>query len=165
MKRIGLFVIVFFCISLLLHASGPRVLFIGDSITDGNWGNACGMPKPTAERSLWDMNHIYGSGYMYLCASHYQGDFPEKEYAFFNRKQIGVATSDSPAGPFTDLGRPVVTASPVGGGQQIDVDVFTDPVSGKSYLYWGNGYMAGAELNDDMEIGRASCRERVSSPV
>lgn len=52
-------------------------------------------------------------------------------------KQIGVATSDSPAGPFTDLGRPVVTASPVGGGQQIDVDVFTDPVSGKSYLYWG----------------------------
>ena len=46
MKRIGLFVIVFFCISLLLHASGPRVLFIGDSITDGNWGNACGMPKP-----------------------------------------------------------------------------------------------------------------------
>ena len=37
MKRIGLFVIVFFCISLLLHASGPRVLFIGDSITDGNW--------------------------------------------------------------------------------------------------------------------------------
>ena len=26
MKRIGLFVIVFFCISLLLHASGPRVL-------------------------------------------------------------------------------------------------------------------------------------------
>ena len=50
MKRIGLFVIVFFCISLLLHASGPRVLFIGDSITDGNWGNACGMPKPTARR-------------------------------------------------------------------------------------------------------------------
>lgn len=48
------------------------------------------------------------------------------------------------------MGRPVVTASPVGGGQQIDVDVFTDPVSGKSYLYWGNGYMAGAELNDDM---------------
>ena len=38
----------------------------------------------------------------------------------------------------------------MGHGQQIDVDVFTDPVSGKSYLYWGNGYMAGAELNEDM---------------
>ncbi len=65
-------------------------------------------------------------------------------------KQIGVAIADSPIGPFTDLGHPMITESPVGRGQQIDVDVFTDPVSGKSYLYWGNGYMAGAELNKDM---------------
>lgn len=65
-------------------------------------------------------------------------------------KQIGVAIADSPTGPFVDLGYPIVTESPAGGGQQIDVDVFTDPVSGKSYLYWGNGYMAGAELNADM---------------
>lgn len=65
-------------------------------------------------------------------------------------KQIGVAVADSPTGPFVDLGHPIITESPVGGGQQIDVDVFTDPVSGKTYLYWGNGYMAGAELNKDM---------------
>lgn len=65
-------------------------------------------------------------------------------------KQIGVAIADSPTGPFVDMGYPIVTESPAGGGQQIDVDVFTDPVSGKSYLYWGNGYMAGAELNADM---------------
>ncbi len=65
-------------------------------------------------------------------------------------KQIGVAIADSPIGPFTDLGHSIVSKSPVGGGQQIDVDVFTDPVSGKSYLFWGNGYMAGAELNQDM---------------
>ena len=65
-------------------------------------------------------------------------------------KQIGVAIADSPIGPFTDLGHPMITESPTGRGQQIDVDVFTDPVSGKSYLYWGNGYMAGAELNKDM---------------
>ena len=65
-------------------------------------------------------------------------------------KQIGVAKADSPTGPFVDMGYPIVTESPAGGGQQIDVDVFTDPVSGKSYLYWGNGYMAGAELNADM---------------
>lgn len=65
-------------------------------------------------------------------------------------KQIGVAVADSPTGPFKDSGKPIVTSSPAGHGQQIDVDVFTDPVSGKSYLYWGNGYMAGAELNDDM---------------
>ena len=65
-------------------------------------------------------------------------------------KQIGVAMADNPVGPFTDLGHPIITESPVGHGQQIDVDVFTDPVSGKRYLYWGNGYMAGAELNKDM---------------
>lgn len=65
-------------------------------------------------------------------------------------KQIGVAVADSPTGPFTDAGRPIITDSPTGSGQQIDVDVFTDPVSGKRYLYWGNGYLAGAELRKDM---------------
>ena len=65
-------------------------------------------------------------------------------------KQIGVAVADHPTGPFTDLGHPIITKSPVGRGQQIDGDVFTDPVSGQSYFYWGNGYMAGAKLNADM---------------
>lgn len=65
-------------------------------------------------------------------------------------KQIGVAVADRPEGPFKDLGHPIITASPIGRGQQIDVDVFMDPATGKYYLYWGNGYMAGAELNDDM---------------
>lgn len=68
------------------------------------------------------------------------------------RKSIGVAVADRPEGPFTDLGRPLIDQRPHGvrGGQQIDVDVFHDPVSGKDYLYWGNGYMAGAELGADM---------------
>ena len=67
-----------------------------------------------------------------------------------DRKTIGVAVADDPTGPFYDSGNAIVTDSPTGHGQQIDVDVFQDPVSGKYYLYWGNGYMAGAELNDDM---------------
>ena len=56
-------------------------------------------------------------------------------------KAIGVATSDKPEGPFQDFGQPIVDHRPKGvrGGQQIDVDVFTDPDTGKSYLYWGNG--------------------------
>lgn len=65
-------------------------------------------------------------------------------------KEIGVAIADNPTGPFKDFGKSIISESPVGGGQQIDVDVFTDPVSGKSYVYWGNGYMAGAELKKDM---------------
>ena len=69
-----------------------------------------------------------------------------------NRKAIGVAVADSPTGPFRDLGHPLLNQRPQGvrGGQQIDVDVFHDPVSGNDYLYWGNGYMAGARLGDDM---------------
>ena len=65
-------------------------------------------------------------------------------------KEIGVAVSDSPTGPFVDLGHSIVAESPVGWGQQIDVDVFVDPASDKPYLYWGNGYMAGAELKNNM---------------
>ncbi|OYX83725.1 MAG: beta-xylosidase [Flavobacteriales bacterium 32-34-25] len=66
--------------------------------------------------------------------------------------KIGVATSDNPQGPFTDIGKPLVATKPNGitRGQIIDPDVFTDPVSGKSYLYYGNGFMVGVELNDDM---------------
>jgi arabinoxylan arabinofuranohydrolase len=73
-------------------------------------------------------------------------------YYFTAAQKIGVAVADHPTGPFKDSGKPLIDKFPEGitGGQQIDPDVFTDPESGKSYLYWGNGYMAGAELNDDM---------------
>lgn len=68
-------------------ATGRRVVFIGDSITDGNWGKGDG--KPSSERNLTDRNHLYGSGYMYLCASYYQGYRPERGYLFFNRGVSG----------------------------------------------------------------------------
>lgn len=72
-------------------------------------------------------------------------------YYFTAAQKIGVAVADNPTGPFVDSGKPLIDSKAKGikGGQEIDPDVFTDPVSGKSYLYWGNGYMAGAELNDD----------------
>lgn len=73
-------------------------------------------------------------------------------YYFTAAQKIGVAVSDNPTGPFKDSGKALVAARPEGvkGGQEIDPDVFTDPKTGKSYLYWGNNYMAIAELNDDM---------------
>lgn len=69
-----------------------------------------------------------------------------------NAKAIGVALGNSPTGPFTDFGKPIINSLPRNqrGGQQIDVDVFTDPDTGESYIYWGNGYMAGAKLNADL---------------
>ena len=67
-------------------------------------------------------------------------------------KAIGVAVADEPTGPFTDFGKPIIDHRPAGQnhGQQIDVDVFQDPDTDDCYLYWGNGYMAGAKLNADM---------------
>nr|WP_294900094.1 family 43 glycosylhydrolase [uncultured Pedobacter sp.] len=72
-------------------------------------------------------------------------------YYFTAAQKIGVAVADDPAGPFKDSGKPLIEKNPQGhGGQVIDPDVFQDPKTGKYYLYWGNGYLAGAELNDDM---------------
>lgn len=73
-------------------------------------------------------------------------------YYYTGNKKIGVAVSDEPTGPFVDSGRPLVDWKPEGinRGQEIDPDIFHDPVSGKDYLYWGNGYVAVVELNDDM---------------
>jgi arabinoxylan arabinofuranohydrolase len=73
-------------------------------------------------------------------------------YYFTAAQKIGVASSDNPNGPFTDSGKALVSTRPEGvkDGQEIDPDVFTDPKTGQSYLYWGNGYMAVAELNADM---------------
>ncbi|MBH8558117.1 family 43 glycosylhydrolase [Hymenobacter negativus] len=73
-------------------------------------------------------------------------------YYFCAEAKIGVALADSPTGPFVDSGKPLIDTRPEGvkGGQQIDPAVFHDPQTGKNYLYWGNGYLAGAELNDDL---------------
>ncbi|WP_240915219.1 family 43 glycosylhydrolase [Chitinophaga oryziterrae] len=73
-------------------------------------------------------------------------------YYFTAAQKIGVAVADDPTGPFVDSGKPLIDKYPEGvtRGQQIDPDVFSDPKTGKNYLYWGNGYMAAAELNDDM---------------
>jgi len=73
-------------------------------------------------------------------------------YYFTAAQKIGVAVSDNPTGPFKDSGKPLIDFKLEGvkGGQEIDPAVFNDPKSGKSYLYWGNGYLAVAELNKDM---------------
>ena len=76
-----------------------------------------------------------------------------KYYYYFSAAQkIGVAVADNPTGPFVDSGKALIDFKPEGvkDGQEIDPEIFADPKTGKSYLYWGNGYMAVAELNEDM---------------
>ncbi len=67
---------------------------------------------------------------------------------------IGVAVADDPAGPYTDKGEALITVNMcrdagVNMGQAIDPSIFTDD-DGTSYILFGNGSAAIAELNDDM---------------
>lgn len=60
-------------------------LFIGDSITDGNWGSPQKYPCSSSERNLWDKNHILGHGFVEMIAGYYMGEFPASNYNFINR--------------------------------------------------------------------------------
>jgi arabinan endo-1,5-alpha-L-arabinosidase len=50
---------------------------------------------------------------------------------------LAVATAASPAGPFVDVGRPLLVGN---GFEYIDPMAFDDPRTGKSFLYWGSGF-------------------------
>lgn len=50
---------------------------------------------------------------------------------------LGVATSRSPAGPFADIGHPLLCGP---GFVDIDPMEFEDPATGKHLLYWGSGF-------------------------
>lgn len=73
---------------------GPRVVFIGDSITDGNWGCVYHYKKTSAERSRTDLNHIYGHTYMSLVATWYETRHPRAGYQFYNRGFSGHKLTD-----------------------------------------------------------------------
>jgi arabinan endo-1,5-alpha-L-arabinosidase len=50
---------------------------------------------------------------------------------------LAVATSDSPIGPFVDMGMPLLLGA---GFEYIDPMAFDDPATGKHLLYWGSGF-------------------------
>ena len=59
-----------------------RVLFQGDSITDGNRGRN------------EDPNHILGHGYCFIIAAQYGARYPERKLAFLNRGISGNKVTD-----------------------------------------------------------------------
>lgn len=84
--------IVCVCLSIVFAVflfGQKRIVFIGDSITDGKWGYEC-----DGSRNPDDMNHIFGHGYMFLCASQYMAEYPNLEYVFYNRGISGNALND-----------------------------------------------------------------------
>ena len=58
-------------------APGSRILFQGDSITDGNRGRSA------------DPNHILGHGYVFITAARHGAAFPAAKLDFFNRGVSG----------------------------------------------------------------------------
>lgn len=94
MKKTLYLVLVLFAFGVVAMAKGKRVLFIGDSITDGAWGNSKVWNTPSEDRNQTDMNHIYGHGYMMICASHYQAMYPTDGYVFWNRGISGNTLND-----------------------------------------------------------------------
>ncbi|MGD0571719.1 MAG: SGNH/GDSL hydrolase family protein [Sedimentisphaerales bacterium] len=59
-----------------------RILFQGDSITDGNRGRNN------------DLNHILGHGYQFIIACKYGAELPERNLTFMNRGISGNKVSD-----------------------------------------------------------------------
>ena len=116
-----------------------------------NWelvGNAFGgQNRPTwgAEVTrVWapDINYIGGQYVLYYALGHLEHS---------NLGTSGVAVSDSPTGPFKDLGI-IASQEKTGVANSIDPNYFEDE-DGRKYLFWGS-YGAGsgihvAELSDD----------------
>lgn len=121
---------------LELKNDNPGLNDKGVQIADSPWAVDGSAWAPTIEKK----NDKY---YFYYCGKKSGGE-----------SAIGVAVADSPAGPYQDMGEPLMTvamckAAGVNMGQAIDPSIFTD-VDGRSYILFGNGNAAIAELNDDM---------------
>lgn len=91
--------------------------------------------KPTwADMDFWAPHVLYDSiaqtYYLY-----YSGESKDGSIG----KCLGVATSKSPEGPFTDIGKPLLCGE---GFVEIDPMAFDDPVTGGKFLYWGSGHGA-----------------------
>ncbi|KAH7140238.1 glycosyl hydrolase [Dactylonectria estremocensis] len=105
---------------------------------DGDAGNV-----PWASGNAWAPTIAERDGKYYF---YFSGHNPT-----YNRKTIGVAVADSPDGPFeASETAMIVNNEALTTGQAIDPCAFQDPVSGKYYLFWGNGSPIYAELNEDM---------------
>ena len=92
--------------------------------------------------ALWapDINYVNGKYVLYYAMGVW-GDH--------DRSASGVAVSDSPAGPFKDLGM-LVSMENTGVGNSIDPNYFED-TDGRKYLYWGS-----LRHRTDQEMGRKS---------
>ncbi|WP_433004023.1 family 43 glycosylhydrolase [Kribbella sp. CA-294648] len=117
---------------------------------DGANGNV-----PWAGGNAWAPTIIERGGKYYF---YFSGHNPT-----YNRKTIGVAVADSPEGPFTaQPAAMILNNEAVTSGQAIDPAAFQDPVTGRYYLFWGNGSPVYAELSDDMLAIKPETLKKIS---
>jgi len=84
-------------------------------------------------QDFWAPSVIYdGTSYfMYYSAT------PDLCHQHERGHALAVATSKSPAGPFVDMGVPLLLGA---GFEYIDPMAYDDPVTHKHLLYWGSGF-------------------------
>lgn len=87
--------------------------------------------------------HRNSKFYFYFCAEH----------KTITGKAVGVAVANSPFGPFTDIGAPLITNNNTttveSTWDDIDPTVFIDS-SGQAYMYWGNTQCYYIKLKNNM---------------
>jgi arabinan endo-1,5-alpha-L-arabinosidase len=100
--------------------------FLGDALPDKpEWAQQT--------QDFWAPSVIYSGStwFMYYSAT------PDFCHTHERGHALAVATSNSPAGPFVDMGMPLLLGA---GFEYIDPMAFDDPVTGKHLLYWGSGF-------------------------
>jgi arabinan endo-1,5-alpha-L-arabinosidase len=138
--------------AVILASDGFYYAYATQTLRDGQWTNiqvarsadlvnwdhlGDALPdKPEwaqTTQDFWAPSIIYdGSTYiMYYSATPDVAGLHERGHA------LAVATSNCPAGPFVDMGMPLLLGA---GFEFIDPMAYDDPITGKRLLYWGSGF-------------------------
>ena len=84
-------------------------------------------------QDFWAPSVIYDGSTFYM----YYSATPDFCHTHEAGHALAVASSNSPAGPFVDMGMPLLLGA---GFEYIDPMAYDDPATGKHLLYWGSGF-------------------------
>ena len=170
----------------LTYGGDPAALVDGDTVYlytghDTAAGNAYKIPEYLTYSSTDMLNWTYegvvlkmsdvswadiNSAWAGQVAKHYDPAAKKDMYYFYfcswdktseGKQSIGVAVSESPKGPFKDIGHPLIkgtiTTNQTSNWNDIDPTVWIEKDKDgveRRYLMWGNGKLYICELNEDM---------------
>lgn len=138
--------------------------YMGDAFTTRpDWAD------PTA--GLWapEIDYFNGQYYLYYTVTDVADTVSGEPNCHFDNA-IGVATSDSPLGPWVDSGEPVVEPRSNGGFCNyfwtFDPEVVEDPETGQLYIFFGSYYggVVARELSEDGLHSDPGTQEQITIP-